>query len=134
MLKERITLDRRRLEDAHMIYAVLNVMAWYPESFGPETRKLKPTNFNEVLSHITPIFHECFSEKYTGTHILAYLHRYIVMKFKPLRMCPVLDCIKVCAQIYKKGPFFHTHYFEGHFPNLYLLLSLTSLLILIQFP
>jgi len=66
MLKDRITLDRRRLEDVHMIYAVLNVMAWYPEHFKVETNMLKPTNFNEVLSHITPIFHGCFSQKYTG--------------------------------------------------------------------
>ena len=66
MLKDRITLDRRRLEDAHMIYAVLKVFAWYPAKFRPEERVLKPAHFNEILSQITPAFHRCFSEKYAG--------------------------------------------------------------------
>ena len=38
MLKDRITLNRRRLEDVHMIYAVLNVINWYPVNFSPEAR------------------------------------------------------------------------------------------------
>ena len=66
MLEKRIPLDRRRLEDAHMIYAVLNVLNWYPTKFGPEEKILKPAHFNEILSEITPIFHKCFSERYAG--------------------------------------------------------------------
>jgi len=66
MLKNRITLDRRRLEDAHMIYALLNVMNWYSVEFGPEEQVIKPAHFNEILSQKTPKFHKCFSERYAG--------------------------------------------------------------------
>jgi len=66
MLKNRVTLDRRRLEDAHMIWAVLTVMEWYPENFGPEAMMLRPAHFNDSLSQITLRFHKSFSEKYAG--------------------------------------------------------------------
>ena len=69
LLKDRIILDRRRLEDAHMIYAALNVLSWYPTNFGPEQKIFRPSYFNEILGHITPTFHQCFSERYAGTVI-----------------------------------------------------------------
>ena len=74
---DRITLDRRRLEDAHIIYAVLNVMTWYPDKFGPEAKAFRPANFNEVLSRITPIYHTCFSERYAGTYVCMLLYIYV---------------------------------------------------------
>jgi len=71
-LKDRIILDRRRLEDAHMIYAVLNVFGWYPAKFGPEQKVIRPSHFNEILGKITPIFHQCFSEQYAGTATIYF--------------------------------------------------------------
>ena len=69
LLKDRITLDRRRLEDAHMIYAVLRVLSWYPAKFGPEQKVFRPSCFNKILRHITPKFHQCFSERHAGTAV-----------------------------------------------------------------
>ena len=70
MIMDRMSLDRRRLEDADIIYAVLNVIRWYPNEFSEEDKILKPAHFNDMLSHLTPVFHRCFSEKYTGNALL----------------------------------------------------------------
>lgn len=70
MIISRMSLDRRRLEDAHIIYAVLNVMRWYPNGFSDEDKILKPAHFNDILSHLTPVFHKCFSEKYAGNAMI----------------------------------------------------------------
>ena len=71
MITDRMSLDRRRLEDAHIIYAVLNVMRWYPNGFSEEKKILKPAHFNDILSHLTPLFHKCFSEKYAGNTMIT---------------------------------------------------------------
>ena len=80
MLTDRINLDRRRLEDAHIIYAVLDVMRWYPTGFSEEDKILKPAHFNNILSHLTPTFHKCFSERYAGWYNngIVILNIYIV--------------------------------------------------------
>jgi len=33
-VKDRLKLDRRRLESAHFMDAAMNVAKWYPESFS----------------------------------------------------------------------------------------------------
>ena len=70
MIISRMSLDRRRLEDAHIIYAILNVMRWYPNGFSDVDKILKPAHFNDILSHLTPVFHKCFSEKYAGNAMI----------------------------------------------------------------
>ena len=70
MIISRVSLDRRRLEDAHIIYAVLNFMMWYPNGFSEEDKILRPAHFNDILGHLTPVFHKCFSEKYAGNAMI----------------------------------------------------------------
>lgn len=54
-----------------MIYAVLNVINFYPDAFIKEDKVLRPVHFNKVLSTITPRFYKCFSEMYSGTvHVI----------------------------------------------------------------
>lgn len=71
-----MSLDRRRLEDAHIIYAVLNVMRWYPDGFSEEDKILKPAHFNDMLSH------RCFSEKYAGNASMTIYTAYMYYKCK----------------------------------------------------
>lgn len=68
-LRDRLKLDRRRMEDAHMIYAVLNVMNFYPDAFTKDDKLFRPAHFNEVLCAITPKFYKCFSEMYSGMYV-----------------------------------------------------------------
>ena len=65
-LRDRLRLDRRRLEDAHMIYAVLNVMNFYPDAFTKDDKLFRPAHFNKILYAVTPTFYKCFSEMYSG--------------------------------------------------------------------
>ena len=68
-LKDRLKLDRRRLEDAHMIYAVLNVMNYYPDAFTKDDKSFRPAHFNKVLCAISPKFYKCFSDMYSGWYV-----------------------------------------------------------------
>jgi len=64
-LVSRQKLDRRRLEEAYIQYAVLKVCQWYPSI------QLKDESFHEgtssLLSHrVAPEFHTSFVTKYAG--------------------------------------------------------------------
>ena len=64
ILYERKKLDRRRLENAHLQYAVLKVVKAYPEQLQIQDISLK--DLNDTLIRITPIFHEAFISQFTG--------------------------------------------------------------------
>ena len=82
MLKDRITLDRRRLEDAHMIYAVLNVMVWYPEHFKVETN---------MQSHNSNISWVLFTEIYRYSHVSKTSIEYVTGSAKAGHNCTSLN-------------------------------------------
>lgn len=86
-------LDRRRLEDAHMIYAVLHVLNWYPAKFRYNENRIRPSHFNEVLSCVTPIFHNGFSERYAG--MLVTISKVCYTIILSGHKCDVLGCNSV---------------------------------------
>lgn len=60
-----LSLDRRRLEAAHLKYAALKVMKRYPEVFKQHKINIKLT---ETLESITKDFYTAFTLKYSGKH------------------------------------------------------------------
>lgn len=72
-------LDRRRLEAAHIMYAVLRVISWYPVSFGAHLKEFKPAHFDNILKEITPIFHKCFSREYAGELLFDFRMEVLIL-------------------------------------------------------
>lgn len=66
-MKDRLKLDRRRLESAHFMYAAMNVAKWYPESFSGIEFELG--NIDKTTDELTPVYHFAFSKEYAGTLI-----------------------------------------------------------------
>lgn len=61
---DRIKLDRRRLEAAHLLYAILNVTEWY---FGLKDKfHFTRGNLDDAIDKITPLYHNAFSKEYAG--------------------------------------------------------------------
>ena len=58
---ERIKLDRRRFEEAHLRFAVLRVKSSYPDEFSHNT--VLP-NIQETLKEITPKYFQLFRHLY----------------------------------------------------------------------
>ena len=63
---EQLRVDRRRLEAAHLKYATLKVMKWYPETFKTYRICVKQEN---TLEKITGYFYSAFTSRYAGTYI-----------------------------------------------------------------
>lgn len=59
----RKSLDRRRLEDAHLKICILDVFKKYPGTF---TSWEICTNFQETLDNCTPLCYEAFLKQYAG--------------------------------------------------------------------
>jgi hypothetical protein len=60
---DRLRLDRRRLEEAHMRFCVLDVFQRYPHTFP--TWKIS-TSLQRNLDDIIPYYFSAFSTKYAG--------------------------------------------------------------------
>lgn len=58
---ERLRVDRRRLEAAHLKYAALKVMKRYPETFKDYCICVKQ---EDTLEKITGYFYSAFTSKY----------------------------------------------------------------------
>lgn len=58
----RARLDYRRLEEAHLKFAVLNVYKRYPSNF----LSMKLYSITDTLAEITPIFYKAFEARYAG--------------------------------------------------------------------
>ena len=58
-------MDRRRLEDSHLKFAVLQVMMWYSEALQLEEFPLS-ASVNETLSRFTAAYYIQFTRKYAG--------------------------------------------------------------------
>ena len=65
ILAQRLLLDRRRLEDAHFQYAVLNVVLWYPSTFKLCDLPLHGGT-QETLLRLSDSYFEAFMKKYSG--------------------------------------------------------------------
>lgn len=62
-LGNRQCVDRRRLEEAHLRYCILDVYKRYPAAFP---HGLISTNLQQTLDDITPTYYEAFTQKYAG--------------------------------------------------------------------
>ena len=60
---DRLSLDRRRLEEAHMRFCILDVFQRYPQTFP--TWKILPS-LQRNLDEIIPHYFSAFSTKYAG--------------------------------------------------------------------
>ncbi len=56
-----MSLDRRRLEEAHLIFSILDVFWHYPSKF--EEKKVY-TSVQQTLDVVTPIFYDAFTSEY----------------------------------------------------------------------
>ena len=59
-------MDRRRLEHAHMHYAMLNVAKWYEGSFKIKSILFSSDQSQTTLSEFTPLYLKAFYEQYSG--------------------------------------------------------------------
>ena len=64
-LDSRQQLDRRRLEEAFMQYALLRVASWYPSSVNIEQLYLHD-GLSQTLLKTTPLFHSAFIQTYAS--------------------------------------------------------------------
>ena len=60
---DRQCMDRRRLEEAHLKFCILDVFKRYPRNF-PHWHVA--TNLQQALDTITPAYYEAFCTKYAG--------------------------------------------------------------------
>ena len=60
---QRLELDRRRLEAAHIKYACLQVVNTYPTAFKNFEFK---DDIMDTLNQVTPVFFQCFEARYAG--------------------------------------------------------------------
>lgn len=62
---ERLSMDRRRLEIAHLKYAVLNVCSWYSD-LSINTLAITPGQVDDMIQRFTCQYYSCFSAKYAS--------------------------------------------------------------------
>ena len=73
MLNERSQMDRRRLECAHIRYAILKVVQWYSRDLNVEKISFH-NNPSSTLLEFTPIYQKLFHHKYSGIYVARYIH------------------------------------------------------------
>ena len=61
LLLQRLCLDYRRLEEAHLKYSVLKVRKDYPDCFSNLAMHY---NVNETLEEIGPLYYKAFCDRY----------------------------------------------------------------------
>lgn len=66
-LHNRIRLDRRRFEAAHLRYAILQVTSRYPLIVPGPIGII--TDVADVLRQVTPAYYEAFTQRYAGMHM-----------------------------------------------------------------
>lgn len=76
----RAQLDRRRLEDAHLKYSILQVYRRYPKHF---TEWCISASVSHTLDEITPTFFTAFSQRYACKFILAVrMHKHLIQNWR----------------------------------------------------
>ena len=76
LLTERLKMDRRRLECAHIRFAILKVARWYPDCFTIENIMFSG-NESITLQEFVPLYQKTFHQKYSGTTHSAYKAKYL---------------------------------------------------------
>ena len=76
-VQKRASMDRRRLEDAHLKFAVLQVVSWYPEALTLGEVDLS-SSVSECLGRVTGTYYSQFSKKYAGKRLpeICKLHEF----------------------------------------------------------
>lgn len=72
--EDRLKLDRRRLEEAHLKFCVLDVYKRYPEAFP---RWVISTSVQQTLEDVTPLYYKAFADKYAGKSYINITFHYI---------------------------------------------------------
>ena len=68
----RLRMDRRRLESAHIRYAILRVIQSYPDQLSVASTVFH-SNTSATLLEFTPTFQRLFHEKYSGENSIIYI-------------------------------------------------------------
>lgn len=63
---DRSTMDRQRLEMAHLKYAILNVCQWYSPHLSVKEVKTVPGKIDDTISVFTSVYYSCFSSRYAS--------------------------------------------------------------------
>ena len=62
----RQSMDRRRLEMAHLQYAVITVCSWYPQNLQVCQVGITPSKVDDMIAEFTKSYYLCFSAKYAS--------------------------------------------------------------------
>ena len=65
----RIALDRRRLEMAHLQYALLQVCGWYPDQLHISKIAITPGDFDATITYVAEVYYSLFAEKYASKYL-----------------------------------------------------------------
>lgn len=64
----RIALDHRRLEMAHLQYALLQVCGWYPDQLHTSKIAIIPGDFDATIAYVGGVYYSLFAEKYASKY------------------------------------------------------------------
>ena len=94
-LDSRLRMDRRRLECAHIRYAMLRVVQWY--TYDLITSKvLFHSNPSLTLLEFTPLFQALFHHTYSGTYTKCNtLHKCSLLSISLLQVIVVQQVVVV---------------------------------------
>ncbi len=67
-LHQRLKLDRRRFESAHLQYAMLKTASRYPQLSSSTSVS---SNLHDTLQKFSPAYYAAFMAKYSGTYVLV---------------------------------------------------------------
>lgn len=68
---DRLAMDRRRLEKAHLQYAILVVRNWYSSE---EAMTLTPGKIDEDITRFTVLYHSLFMQKYASKYQMFIIY------------------------------------------------------------
>ena len=105
-LDSRQQLDRRRLEEAFMQYALLRVASWYQSSINIERLYLHD-GLNQTLLNTTPLFHNAFIQRYASKSVncmillstVCHYHNGILLSLTLCAYAVVVLCVCVCVYV-----------------------------------
>jgi hypothetical protein len=82
-------MDRRRLEMAHLKYAMLNVCSWYSE-LSINQVGITASKVDDTILQFSSIYYSCFSSKYSrkviSITILLYMYMYVAVPGRNQRL------------------------------------------------
>ena len=77
----RLQLDRRRLEAAHLRYAVLNISSQFNLFTGDHAHITLESDIYQTLKEFTPAFFKAFTSKYAGSVCAEVLYTWYMLGF-----------------------------------------------------